>query len=243
MNFQPFIYGLIDPVDPGHVRYVGMAGVRESRPYQHARWARNRSIKPCHLLHWLRKLQSQEREYQVIKLEELSADTSRQFLGQVERMYISALRQIGHDLVNESEGGLGGNFLTPEANAKRAVKQLNNRRGLGVVHSEAARQAVSESRKRYFANHPEARQIISDRNLGNKYALAKPRSEETRKKISDKQKGVPRKKGYRFSDEQLSLRADALRRYNADPANQEALAERRHRQRLTLLATNAKRRT
>jgi hypothetical protein len=171
MDFKPFIYGLIDPAEAGHIRYVGMASVRASRPYHHAKWARRAKAKPCHLLHWLRKLQAEGREYSVLMLEELSPWTSRQFLGEVEKMYIAALRNIGHDLTNESVGGLGGNFLSPEANARRAAKQIGNKRGLGVVHSEAARRQVSESRKRYFAEHPEARVEITKRNLGNKYGV------------------------------------------------------------------------
>lgn len=236
MDFQPFIYGLVDPQDPGHVRYVGMAGVRESRPYQHARWARSLSAKPCYLLHWVRKLQAEGRQYEVIKLEELSGDTTRKFLGEVERMYISALRRVGHRLVNQTEGGLGGNPFSPETLRSLALKNIGNKYGVGAVHSPEARLAVSESRKKYFREHPEARQAIADRNRGNQHGLGHEVTPEARKQISDKQKGVPRKKGYRFSAEQIASRAEAVRSYNADPANKEAILERQARQRETLLA-------
>ena len=235
MDFQPFIYGLVDPQDPGHVRYVGMAGVHESRPYAHAKWAR-RATGPSYLLHWLQKLAAEGRKYEVIKLEELSPGTSREFLGQVERMYISALRLVGHKLTNLAEGGLGGRHLSSERYAEIALKQIGNKRALGAVHSPEARLAVSESRKKYFREHPEARAEISARNIGNKHGLGRSHSEDARRRISEKQKGVPRKKGIVHPEAGRVSRSEKLRAYNADPANQEAILERQVRQRETLLA-------
>ena len=36
-EFRPFVYGLVDPLEPKHVRYVGMSGVRAERPSCHAK--------------------------------------------------------------------------------------------------------------------------------------------------------------------------------------------------------------
>lgn len=105
--FKPFIYGLVDPVEPCHVRYVGMANVRALRPYDHAKNAR-RKEKHSHLLHWIRSLQSNEREPKVIVLEELQTGTSTSFVGTIERYYIKALREIGHRLTNVTDGGESG---------------------------------------------------------------------------------------------------------------------------------------
>ena len=49
------IYGLVDPLDAGHVRYVGMA-FKAQRPYQHSLSARNKLDKHSHLFHWIRSL-------------------------------------------------------------------------------------------------------------------------------------------------------------------------------------------
>jgi hypothetical protein len=37
-EFRPFIYGLVDPLEPAHVRYVGMA-LQWKRPFAHAKRA------------------------------------------------------------------------------------------------------------------------------------------------------------------------------------------------------------
>ncbi len=98
---------------------------REARPYEHAKKAR-KSIKHSHLFHWIRSLQSEGREPAVLILEELQEDTSRKFLGLVERMYIDSLRRIGHRLTNVAEGGLGGiaTYHTPEFRASQRVRML-----------------------------------------------------------------------------------------------------------------------
>lgn len=107
MTHEPFIYGLYDPTDVGHIRYVGMAPSNPSRPHVHARRART-STDDSHLLRWIRKIQTEGREPSVLILEQLPNCSGREFLGFVESCYIESLRSIGHRLTNENDGGWGG---------------------------------------------------------------------------------------------------------------------------------------
>jgi hypothetical protein len=117
MEHQPFVYGLFDPAEAGHVRYVGMAPSNPSRPYQHAKRARKDLADDSHLMRWIRKIQAEGREPSVMILEQLREETGRAFLGFVESCYIKSLREIGHRLTNENDGGWGGSNgpHTPES--------------------------------------------------------------------------------------------------------------------------------
>lgn len=104
---NPFVYALVDPLEPKHVRYVGMASKHVVRPYDHAKEAR-RTKTHSHKLHWIRSIQAEGRDPDVLILEELSDGTSPTFLGFVESCYIKSLREIGHQLTNVLDGGNGG---------------------------------------------------------------------------------------------------------------------------------------
>lgn len=139
-NFAPFIYGLYDSLDAGHIRYVGMAGTRAERPYDHASLAR-RSKKNSHLMNWIRKVQASGREPSVLVLEQLPEGAALKFVGEIEKMYIASLRRIGHRLTNVSEGGEGrAGAHTPETRAKISAA-LTGRKGQSP--SAAARAAQS----------------------------------------------------------------------------------------------------
>lgn len=150
-EFVPFIYGLVDPLDVGHVRYVGMARVVASRPYDHAQYARENSKTNPHLMNWIRKLQSEGREYQHIVLEFLP-NGSRSLLGFVEKCYIKSLREIGHGLLNVTAGGEGGDTgITPEGRAILSAKAKGNQNFLGREHTPETRahlSAVQKGRKK-----------------------------------------------------------------------------------------------
>lgn len=178
-DFCPFVYGLFDPGEPGHVRYVGMAVVRASRPYEHAKWARKPSTKPSHFVHWLRKLENEGRQYDVIVLEQLAVGASANFLGFVERCYIASLRSIGHRLTNVADGGNGGN-LGPEANRKNSLAKIGNKATLGFKFSLEQRAKISASLMgRRHAQTSETRAKISASKMNH------PVSDVTRSKIKD----------------------------------------------------------
>lgn len=166
---QPFIYGLVDPLDPKHVRYVGLA-TRAQRPYAHSKWAHWSNTTSSHFVHWIKKLHTEGREYQVLILEQLAEGTPTKFLGEVEKMYISSLQQIGHQLTNISPGGLGGNVWQWTDEAKEKQRQFR----LGRKESDETKEKVglaSASREKT----PEWRAKISASLTGRKI------SEEARK--------------------------------------------------------------
>lgn len=190
-DFQPFIYGLFDPTDPGHIRYVGMA-MQPRRPSEHARRAR-RGVKHTYLLHWIRLIQSQGREPAVVVLEQFSIGASRLFVGQIERIYINSLRRIGHNLTNVSSGGWGGDCSTPESRAAsaarmrlpRSAEYLANMSAAqkGKKGSEAQRVAVAKANA-LRVHSDNTREKLRAASLGNKHNFGKKASEETRAKIS-----------------------------------------------------------
>lgn len=146
----PFIYGLVDPVDTKHVRYVGMA-MRAKRPYMHADNTRKkRDTKNPYLTNWIRKVQAEGREPSVLVLEELPEGATRNFTGLVERMYIASLRSIGHRLTNISDGGWGGD-QGPEINAKISASQKGKRnRGCGKPHTPEHRAWMKAKQEKLY---------------------------------------------------------------------------------------------
>ena len=172
MNFAPFVYGLVDPLEPKHVRYVGMAGVRASRPYDHAKWARRERAKPTWQVRWIRKLQTAGREPDVLILEQLSEGASRALLGFIEKCYIKSLREIGHHLTNVSEGGDGG---TTRKGSKHRAESIDKMKG--HIKSEAARALLRASWT------DERRVAARERQLGNTYATGRiqPQGERDRR--------------------------------------------------------------
>jgi hypothetical protein len=156
--FLPFVYGLVDPLEPGHIRYVGMASVRADRPLEHAKEARKLSTSPSYKINWIRKVQSEGREPAVVVLEELSEGSSQDLVGFCEKAYIKSLREIGHRLTNVAEGGNGGNTgpLTPEVEAKRqaSLKLAWASPELRARHSETLLNAQTpELREKHSRNN------------------------------------------------------------------------------------------
>src|SRR5580765_1735187 len=209
MEHQPFVYGLYDHADAGHVRYVGMAPSRASRPYAHAKRARH-STDDSHLLRWIRKIQAEGREPSVVILEQLSEGTTRHFLGFVESCYVKSLRAIGHRLTNENDGGWGGSNgphspealaamrarWTPELRAQNGEAARARKTGKTYPHkvrstkgrplSEENRLGIGASRKAAWDN---ATQEERDRHAAKVSAAMKEipghsQTEETRQKIS-----------------------------------------------------------
>lgn len=158
----PFIYGLVDPLEPGHVRYVGMARVKASRPYDHAKNARRSSTTNPHLMNWVRKLQAEEREYTCIVLETLPCGVSRGLLGFVERCYIKSLIEIGHKLTNATQGGEGGDTgITPAGRAILSAKAKGNQIFLGRHHTDGTKALQSLAQKGHKKTDTQIAGIVS----------------------------------------------------------------------------------
>ena len=121
--FRPFIYALIDPAEPSHVRYVGLTLVNPRRPYDHVKEAR-KERGHSHLLHWIRLLLARGTEPAVLILEELPAGAGWNLVCFVEKCYIKSLREIGHRLTNVSAGG-DGNTSPCRQETKALLSAMN----------------------------------------------------------------------------------------------------------------------
>lgn len=87
-DFQPFVYGLVDPAEVGHIRYVGMATANKYRPLGHLQEARRASSPLTYKVNWIRLLLAEGRKPAVLVLEELPTGTSTEFVGFIESCYI-----------------------------------------------------------------------------------------------------------------------------------------------------------
>lgn len=174
MNTQPFVYALVDPAEPGHVRYVGLTIGYTGRPFSHARSARKLMTPDSYCVNWIRSIQSEGREPSILILEELAEGTSRSLLGFVEQCYIKSLRELGHRLTNLTAGGDGLIDPTPEVRKKISKASQGNKHALGLIHTAEAKEAQRQA------------------SLGNRHALGLVHSQVTRTKISASNKGVPK---------------------------------------------------
>jgi len=205
---NPFVYGLVDPLEPKHVRYVGMTRVRVSRPFDHSRLARN-EIKHSHLFHWIRSLHAEGREPSILLLEELSENSSRWLLGFVEKCYIKSLREIGHRLTNVAEGGEGGNVGD-------------------YTHSEESRRRGAEALRRYFKD-PKNQAVLVERNARqSETKIVQWRDPERRRRHSEVMTGKTHV-GVPHSEETKKVLSDAMHSYYEDPKNQTAIEDRNTR--------------
>jgi hypothetical protein len=193
VEFQPFVYGLVDPIEPGHVRYVGMAPVRACRPQEHAKEARRANAQSTPKINWIRSIQREGRNPSMIELERFGVGASQQFVGLVEKLYIDALRKIGHRLTNVAEGGHGGEVgrrgKPGKPHTQETIEKIRAAH-TGVVFTAERCANISAARKGIGHPHTqETRQKIGAKSKGRKA------SGETRKKQSEAHEG------YVWSDE------------------------------------------
>lgn len=229
---MPFIYGLVDPLDPGNVRYVGMAPSKESRPFRHAQVALSTTVS-SYLYNWIRKLDREGRNYHVVLLEELPVGTSRRFLGFVEKCYIKSLREIGHQLTNVSEGGWGGATTVGKVCSqatKDKLRAIFSGRPLSERHKAAlrhpwtpVRRAAHKSRKGLPWSAARRAARSEPWNKGKDLGVM---TEEQKAKLRDGQL-----KSYAANPERARNHSLAMKRYYENPANREktSLAGRKNR--------------
>lgn len=136
-----FIYLLSDPRN-GHPRYVGKAANMEGRLRRHLDEAvrRNRQDRRNR---WLRKLLALGLKPMMVELETCD-DSAWQ---EREKAWIAHYRRLGHDLVNETDGGQGGVNPSPEVRAKIAAAMTGNRWSLGLKRSAETLRRMSEAHR------------------------------------------------------------------------------------------------
>ncbi len=202
--------------------------IRPERPLKHAKNAQTLTAH-SHLFHWIRSLDSDPK---ILILQQLGENTSRTFVGEVEKMYIAALRSIGHRLINLTDGGDG--LLNPNEEVRAKMRTAAKSRFV----SQETRDKMSRTRK--------GRVLVDDVQGWRKNVSAALKgheghkfTQEQRAKITASLIGNTRTKGSKQSEEtRAQMRASHLRhnaehpetndarrascrRYWSDPANRE----------------------
>jgi hypothetical protein len=162
----PFIYALVDPREPEHVRYVGMSATNgDGRPrYEyHRRYASRGSRCKSHLACWVRKLHREGVDYSVVLLDQMCEGTPRGVVGAREKLHIQFAKANGHRLVNATPGGDGGptgsgvkRSLAARANMSASQKLVS----IAIGRSEAQR---ARSLSMWASRTPEQRAQVAAR--------------------------------------------------------------------------------
>ena len=171
METKTTIYALFGPREPDEIRYVGKALNLRDRIYAHKADAKRGTKR--YVYNWIRKLQSQEVEFEAKVLEIVMGDS----WADRERHWVSYYKELGHKLTNLSEGGEGRSCQHSEE-TKRKIGDGNR----GKVRPAETITSLSESHKG-FKPTDETRLKLSEAHKG------KPRDEETKRKIGDGNRG------------------------------------------------------
>lgn len=177
----PYIYALVDPREPKHIRYIGMTAKDyrpglPSRPEQHRQVKSDRS--GSWLVCWVKKLIREGVEYKILVLEKFPADTLRKVVCEREKFHIKKAREAGHRLTNLTSGGDGGDtFLgrhhTPESKAKLSAS---------IKTSERHKKAMSDPSYRARISARQKGRVVSDQA---KESLRAAFTDERRAKLSE----------------------------------------------------------
>lgn len=176
MPVKPFIYALVDPLEPKHFRYIGKATYKR-RPKEHEIWAL-KSECTTHKINWILKLLAEGRSYSVVTLEEFPFGTKDEVLYAIEEVYIAKALLDGHRLTNSTIGGKAPN-LTSESRDKIKAWWTEERR--------AERSILQKERPPFFLGHKhtdEAKRKMSEAKKGKTPLLGFRHSEETKRKMS-----------------------------------------------------------
>jgi len=145
-----YIYGLFDPREPEHIRYVGKSNADRirGRIHTHKKSVLYEKSKVNYRLNWLKKLEKQQVkfEYRII---EVCTSLNWQ---EKERYWIKKLKEEGHKLTNSTAGGDGCIEPTPELRKKLSESHKGNKSHLGIPCPEHLKKHFSEifkGRKQY----------------------------------------------------------------------------------------------
>lgn len=166
------IYGLFDP-DTDEIKYVGATKKTLHRRMQkHLSDANNISIRKCNRLQWIESLLNKGKK-PVGKVLEIYSDELDKFY-ELEKQWIKKVRETGAELLNETDGGIGGfgRVVSDESKLKCSISNTGKKR------SEEFCQKMKDLRKRKptilkGADHP---------------MYGKTASDETKRKMSETHK-------------------------------------------------------
>lgn len=173
-----YIYKLVDPREPEHVRYVGKTIDPRKRYLEHIRMAEKR-VRICYSSNWVFSLLSENTNPEMIIIEEATFENKKDWYER-ERYWIAYYKELGHRLTNYTDGGEGGSFSGREHTDEH--KKYMSEVLTGRVFSEETRAKMSASAKGRIQSE-EARRKNSLKKTGKRL------SEDTKRKLSEANKG------------------------------------------------------
>jgi len=123
------IYGLFDPREPAHIRYVGKTVNLKARINAH-KGSASRGVKN-HVYNWVRKLANDGVNFTYKVLEVIPAGGCWE---DRERYWIYYYRELGHGLTNIADGGGGCSGFVLSEERKEQIKEFMSNRKLSDVH-------------------------------------------------------------------------------------------------------------
>ena len=192
--FKPCIYGLADPLEPEKIRYIGKAR-RSWRMKTHATETRNHPEYKTHKHNWIRKLQTEGRDYIVIILKEFEEDISDDLLYTHEVHFIAKYKVENHDLTNATDGGEGMRNPSPETRTKLRLAMTQERRNLLIAQNKSriGEKASEKTRSKMRSVWTSERRIIGI--ASNKRRAGEQRSAESIQRIKNASKEMWAKPG------------------------------------------------
>lgn len=186
MSNAIFIYGLTDPRDKNHVRYVGKTKNLPGRLAGHLKDAKRGIVN--HKCKWIRKLLEDGVTPCISILDVASLDT----WVDSEMRWISILRSEGHKLTNATDGGEGMCGHVPSEETRRRMSAAVS----GEKHPNWGKQRSATTRAKVGAAH-----------RGRKVQ----RTPEHQERIAASQRGVPRPQYAGANHPRARLSADDVR--------------------------------
>ena len=214
-----FIYGLFDPREPEHIRYIGKTNKNRlySRMFMHKKTVKYENDNNNHRINWMKKLHNANIEFQYIILEECFSYNWKE----KEQYWIKKSKEEGHILTNSTAGGDGCVEPTPELRKKLSESHRGNKARLGIPCTKEYKEKLSKLYKGRPGTEAERQRMIEyNKKKGKGYKL----SEEHKQKIRESCKGrimskeeiqhiKNRAPKFDFNGELLSL-TEAANKYN-----------------------------
>lgn len=140
------IYGLRDPRD-GAIRYVGKSTSGMRRPRQHSKRA---SSERTHKSAWIRQLRDLGLEYEIVVLEQLGSECSKDTINAREIFWIALGREsLGERLTNITAGGDGFDSETARAASALVTAEKRAEAARKRDASYTTEKRIDAQRKRY----------------------------------------------------------------------------------------------
>lgn len=208
------VYGLYDPAEPDHCRYVGQTKRLKARLLRHIRMAK--AGEGPYKSAWIGSLL---REGRTPVCRVLAHAVTQADLDANERTWINRLREEGHRLTNLTDGGFGGTVKgRPMADATKAkLRAAHLGKRLSVEH----RAKLSEAARHRKPISAATRARLSEAQRG----IPKPKPARCRGPRPDLMGRVPWNKGRRMSlEERERNRQSQLKRW-ADPMQRARMSD------------------